>query len=144
MKKAPRKLVVLMLLGSGLALNPVRVLADPARDAIVATFATEAKKADPSFAGFSAERGRAFFEAKHTGGKPDTPSCTSCHSQDPSAPGETRAGKRIEPMAVSKNASRFTKVDEVAKWFGRNCNSVLGRECTAIEKGDVITYLSGK
>lgn len=143
MEKAPRTLAVLMLLGTGLALTPVGVLADPARDAIVATFATEAK-ADPSFAGFSAERGKAFFEAKHTGGKPDTPSCTSCHSQDPTLPGETRAGKRIEPMAVSKNPSRFTKTDEVAKWFGRNCNSVLGRECTALEKGDVITYLSGK
>ena len=87
---------------------------------------------------------QAFFAAKHTGGKPDTPSCTSCHSQDPTAAGETRAGKRIEPMAVSKNPSRFTKVDEVNKWFGRNCNSVLGRECTAVEKGDFITYLSGK
>jgi len=47
-------------------------------------------------------------------------------------------------MAVSKNPTRFTKVDEVTKWFGRNCSSVLGRECTAIEKGDIITYLSSK
>lgn len=144
MEQARIAAAVLGLLGAGLTLSPVSVLAEPARDAIMATLTAEAKKADPSFAGFSAERGKAFFEAKHTGGKPDTPSCTSCHSQDPSAPGETRAGKRIEPMAVSKNPSRFTKVDEVAKWFGRNCNSVLGRECTALEKGDVITYLSGK
>jgi len=26
----------------------------------------------------------------------------------------------------------------------RNCKTVLGRLCTAVEKGDVITYLSGK
>jgi hypothetical protein len=144
MEKARIAVAVFGLLGAGLTLSPVSVLADPARDAIMATLTAEANKADPSFAGFSAERGKAFFEVKHTGGKPDTPSCTSCHSQDPTLPGETRAGKRIEPMAVSKNPSRFTKLDEVVKWFGRNCNSVLGRECTALEKGDVITYLSGK
>ena len=130
-----------LLLGS---FHAAVAAADPARDAILATLAEEAKKADPAFGGFSAERGQAFFAAKHTGGKPDTPSCTSCHSQDPRAAGETRAGKRIEPMAVSKNPSRFTKVEEVNKWFGRNCNSVLGRECTAVEKGDFITYLSAK
>lgn len=130
--------------GLGLMLFSMSSQSDPARDAILTTYASEAKKADPSFAGFSAERGQAFWEAKHTGGKPDTPSCTTCHSQDPTAAGETRAGKRIEPMAVSKNPSRFTEVQEVTKWFKRNCMSVLGRECTAVEKGDVITYLSGK
>ena len=135
---------VAAILGLGLTLVGAPSQSEPARDAILATFAAEAKKADPAFAGFSAERGQAFWEAKHTGGKPDTPSCTSCHSSDPTAPGETRAGKRIEPMAVSKVPSRFTDVAEVTKWFKRNCNSVLGRECTALEKGDVITYLSGK
>lgn len=144
MAKKLRALTAIGLLGSGLTLVSANSMADPARDAILAAFTTEAKKADPAFAGFSAERGQAFWLAKQTGGKPDTPSCTSCHSQDPAAAGETRAGKRIEPMAVSKTPSRFTKVEEVTKWFVRNCNSVLGRECTALEKGDVITYLSGK
>jgi cytochrome c peroxidase len=139
-----RNIVLITLLSLSNVSAVLPAAADPARDAILATLAEEAKKADPAFGGFSAELGQAFFAAKHTGGKPDTPSCTSCHSQDPTAAGETRAGKRIEPMAVSKNPSRFTKVDEVNKWFGRNCNSVLGRECTAVEKGDFITYLSGK
>ena len=119
-------------------------LADPARDAILKTFAAEAKAVDPGFSGFSAARGEAFWFATHSGGKPDTPTCTSCHSKDPGTPGETRAGKRIEPMAVSVNPARFTKPDEVAKWFERNCNSVLGRPCSPAEKGDVITFLSGK
>ena len=30
---------------------------------------------------------------------------------------------------------------KVAKWFKRNCNDVLDRECTAQEKGDVLSYL---
>jgi hypothetical protein len=29
----------------------------------------------------------------------------------------------------------------VEKWFKRNCNDVAGRACTALEKGDVLTYL---
>jgi hypothetical protein len=144
MNRIPRTLAAPAIIASVLSLAPAYSLADPARDAILAGFAAEAKKADPAFAGFSAERGQSFWTAKHTGGKPDTTSCTFCHGPDPTAAGETRAGKRIEPMAVSKNATRFTKIDEVTKWFSRNCDSVLGRECTAIEKGDVITYLSGK
>jgi hypothetical protein len=118
--------------------------ADPARDAILAALADQAMQADASFGGFSADRGQAFWTTVHTGGKPDTPSCTSCHGPDPAAPGATRAGKPIEPMAASIVPERFTDPEKVEKWFLRNCNSVLGRECTALEKGDVITYLSGK
>ncbi len=119
-------------------------VANPARDAILATLTEEARKASPDFAGFSAQRGEAFWFANHAGGKPDTPSCTSCHANDPTLSGETRAGKAIEPMAVSRSPKRFTDAAEVAKWFTRNCNGVLGRECTPVEKGDVLTFLSKK
>ena len=54
----------------------------------------------------------------------------------------TRAGKTIEPMAVSASPSRFTDIAKTEKWFGRNCKTVLGRACSAQEKGDFITYLS--
>jgi hypothetical protein len=47
-------------------------------------------------------------------------------------------------MAVSMTPDRFTDPEKVAKWFSRNCNGVLGRDCTAVEKGDFITYLSSK
>ena len=50
-------------------------------------------------------------------------------------------GKAIEPMATAANPRRFTDVAKVEKWFKRNCKDVLDRECTAREKGDVITYL---
>ena len=106
--------------------------------------AAAAKQADPAFAGFSAERGAQFWQAQHTGGKPDTPSCTTCHTKDPTAEGQTRAGKTIAPMAVSRTPDRFTDAAKVEKWFDRNCNTVLGRACTAAEKGDVITYLSSQ
>lgn len=118
--------------------------AQPARDAIIAGLSAEAKAAQPAFAGFSAQRGRALYLAKHTGGKPDTPSCTTCHTANPTAKGETRAGKAIDPLAVSVMPARFTDPEKVAKWFLRNCTSVLGRECTAIEKGDFLTFMSAQ
>ena len=130
-----RKTMILLAGLSLLAAAPAN--ADPARDAILKGYATEA-----GVSSFSADAGKAFFQGTHTGGKPDTPSCTTCHTADPKSPGKARAGKPIEPMAVSANPSRFTDMATVEKWFRRNCTSVLGRECTAQEKGDVLTYLS--
>ncbi|MFQ5786061.1 MAG: DUF1924 domain-containing protein [Alphaproteobacteria bacterium] len=117
--------------------------ADPARDAILQGFAAQAKAANPGFKAFSAARGMSLFHSKHNGGKPETPSCSTCHTADPRNVGQTRAGKAIEPMAVSRTPTRFTDPRKVAKWFRRNCKSVLGRECTAQEKGDFITFMSG-
>ncbi len=114
------------------------------RQAILDKYAASAKAADPAFSGFSASAGEAFFAAKQSGGKPDTPSCTACHTADPTKMGQTRAGKAIKPMAVSANPERFTDPANVEKWFGRNCDSVLGRECTALEKGNFITFMSGR
>ncbi len=90
---------------------------------------------------FSPERGRAFFYARHRGGKPATPSCTTCHTEDPRRPGRTRAGKPIDPLAPSVNPERFTDLKKVEKWFRRNCRSVLGRECTPREKGDFLAFM---
>ena len=115
----------------------------PAQQALYGQYTAEAKAADPAFAGFSAERGKTFFSERHTGGKPDTPVCTECHTTDLTKMGKTRAGKDIEPMAPSVNPKRYTDRAEVEKWFKRNCNDVTGRECTLAEKGDVLTYLLG-
>ena len=119
----------------------VNAQANPARDTILAGFAAEAKAANPAFAGFDATKGSSFFTANHSTGKPETPACTSCHGSTPFATGQTRAGKPIEPMAVSKNAIRYTDKKKVDKWFRRNCKSVLGRECTAQEKGDYLAFM---
>ncbi len=90
---------------------------------------------------FSAKRGEELFSSRFTTGKPDTPSCTSCHTTSPHKAGKTRAGKVIAPMALSKSPKRYTDPKKVAKWFRRNCRSVLGRDCTATEKGDFLTYM---
>jgi hypothetical protein len=119
-------------------------LANPARDAIIAKLAAEAKAANPAFAGFSAERGGAFFRASQTGGSAETPSCTSCHGANPQDAGKTRANKAIAPIAVSKTPDRFTDPDKVTLWFDRNCKGVLGRVCTPLEKGDFLTFMAGQ
>ncbi len=118
--------------------------AGPAQDAVIADYAAQAKAADPAFAGFDAAAGKAFFFARHTGGGAETPSCRSCHTDNIKAPGQTRAGKAIDPMAVSVQPDRLTDLAKVQKWIGRNCNSVLGRDCTAKEAGDVISWLASQ
>ena len=131
-----------ILIATSLALA-MPALAGPGQDALLKQYKTLAIKADPAFKGFSAARGQAFFSGDHSGGNPDTPSCQSCHTNSPLLAGRTRAGKSIDPMAVSRTPDRFTDFAKTEKWFGRNCNTVLGRECSAAEKGDVIAYLSG-
>jgi cytochrome c peroxidase len=112
------------------------VAANPQRDAIVAGYAAQA-----GVSSFSADAGRTLFLSQNTGGKAATPSCSTCHTTDPTAAGRTRVGKPIDPMAVSRSPDRFTDAAKVEKWFRRNCNSVLGRACTPEEKGNYITYM---
>ena len=86
----------------------------------------------------SASKGEQFFNAKH--GKEW--SCASCHENPPNH--DTKhivTGKVIKPLAPSANPARFTDEAKVDKWFKRNCNDVLGRECTAQEKADVLAWL---
>lgn len=90
------------------------------------------------FSGFSAERGRSFFTSQHG----NDWSCASCHTDRPAAEGKhARTGKAIAPLAPAANADRFADEAKVEKWFRRNCNDVLGRACTAQEKGDVLAWL---
>ncbi|SDH20838.1 DUF1924 domain-containing protein [Roseospirillum parvum] len=129
---------------SGLGLSPA--LADPAaeRSAILDTLAKEAKAEDPGFAGFSAQRGETLYMTEWSPGS-KTPACATCHTTDPRQQGRNaKTGRPIEPMAVSAKPDRFTDPDEVAKQFRRDCDKVLGRACTATEKGDYITFLAGQ
>ena len=47
------------------------------RDEVLAGYATQARADDAAFAGFSAARGEALHRERHSGGKPDSPSCTN-------------------------------------------------------------------
>lgn len=127
---------VLLTGGSTLVLAQTGGSGDAVRNSLMAQLRAEAGGAT-----FSAERGAAFYSARQSGGKPDTPSCTACHGTSPRDTGQTRAGKPIEPLAVSITPTRFTDLEKVDTWFGRNCTSVLGRACTAQEKGDFLAFV---
>ena len=112
-------------------------------DDLIDHYATLAKSETQSFSGFDSDRGKELYLKEFSTGKIDTPSCTSCHTNDPTQVGKTRAGKAIDPMAVSVSPERYQTLKKAEKWFGRNCRSVLGRECTAIEKGDFLSFMKG-
>jgi len=105
-----------------------------------ATTAQEQRAAYSAQAGQAAqaERGQAFFTSKH--GKDW--SCASCHTAQPTVDGKhASTGKVIAPMAPAFNPDRFTDTAKTEKWFRRNCNDVVGRECSAAEKADVLAWL---
>ena len=69
-------------------------------------------------------------------------SCASCHGAPPTPPGKhASTGRPIRPLAPAFNPERFADAAKAEKWFRRNCNDVLGRECTAGEKADVLSWL---
>jgi len=85
-----------------------------------------------------AAHGQEFFTSKH--GKDW--SCSTCHTAKPTVDGKhATTGKVIAPMAPAFNPQRFTDAAKTEKWFRRNCNDVVGRECTPAEKADVLTWL---
>ena len=110
-------------------------------DDLINHYAAQAKSETQSFAGFDSNRGKDLYLREFTSGKSATPSCTSCHTNNPTQIGKTRAGKPIEPMAVSVNPTRYQTLKKAEKWFRRNCRSVLGRECTPTEKGDFLSFM---
>jgi photosystem II stability/assembly factor-like uncharacterized protein len=112
----------------------------------VCLFTAYAATPADTLAGFSAQagsaavaaRGQEFFTKAH--GREW--SCSSCHGAIPTQTGKhASTGKPIGPLAPAFNAERFTDKAKTEKWFRRNCNDVVGRECTASEKADVMSWL---
>lgn len=96
-------------------------------------YVSEAKQAN------SASRGEKFFISKFD----KDWSCASCHGHPPTKEGKhASTDKKISPLAPAFNPKRFSDEAKINKWFKRNCNDVLGRECTSIEKADVMAYLN--
>lgn len=107
---------------------------------ILQNYEVKARAEIKDFKGFLADRGRSLYMREERNGG-SAVSCSSCHTPDPTKTGRTRANKDIKPLAPSANAKRFTNLKHVEKWFARNCDDVLKRDCTLVEKGDFMTYL---
>jgi cytochrome c553 len=85
-----------------------------------------------------AQRGQQLFTTNH--GREW--SCASCHGAVPTQAGKhAGTGKPIAPLAPAFNAERFADAAKTEKWFRRNCNDVIGRECSGGEKADVLAWL---
>ena len=148
----------LLITRSGRAETPQQVLAG---------YAAQARAQEPSFAGFSAERGETFYREPHQvkgAGVYGKWSCSSCHLKDArysvlahrtdipcrtchvindwEHPDPKHAKKRhIGPFAPSANPKRLSDPRYVEAFLKLNCKLLLQRECTTLEKGDVIAYL---
>ncbi|MFZ5549122.1 MAG: DUF1924 domain-containing protein [Pseudomonadota bacterium] len=114
--------------------------------ALVASAAAGAVPPQELAAGYSAQagtpadaaRGERFFNTSH--GREWR--CASCHGARPTGAGRHAAtGREIAPLAPASHAGRLSEPAKVEKWFKRNCNDVLGRECTTAEKADVLAWL---
>lgn len=114
------------------------------------TASAQAAPVDEMLAGYakagakpSLDAGRAFWAKEYP--DPDTRgkrTCSTCHGPDLTKPGKhVKTAKAIDPLAPSANPKRLQDPAEVEKWFKRNCTWTLGRECTAQEKADTLTYL---
>ncbi len=114
-------------------------------DDYLSSLKQEVLKENPKFTGFDAKRGEEIFTSKHIGKKGKEIACTTCHTMNLNNSGEnTFTGKTIEPLSPKANSKRFTDVKEIEKWMKRNFNDVYNREGTALEKGDVTTYIINK
>ncbi len=80
--------------------------------------------------------------SKQVSAKGKMRACTTCHGDDLGKSGKhQRTKKVIKAMSVSVNSERYTDEKKIKKWFKRNCKWTWGRECTAQEKADFLTYL---
>ncbi len=133
-------------------------------DHLLERYGQLARAADPAFERFSAERGRAFYFAPRVIIGLGEANCASCHLDDPTQairahrakvlcrachvidesehPDPAHAKKRhLGAFSPAVNPERFRDFDRVERHFEVNCRMVLQRACTALEKGDLITWL---
>lgn len=132
---------ILVAMGLWNVLLPGSARADvPSAKTMIVSLVAEARATDPSFQGFSPSRGRALFQTEHSVDG-EQKSCATCHGKDPTQPGRTPSGKRLEPFSPVANPRAFSNPAKANKKFDRYCDEVLGRRCTTIEKGDLLAWL---
>ena len=125
---------IVMLLGCA-ALSSAAHAGTPQE--LLQAWRAEARAQSSQFAGFSAERGKSLYFAQ-----PADWSCSTCHTNDPRGGGRHAVtSKPIKPLSPLAYPARFSDAAKVEKWFKRNCRVVLKRECTVVEKGDLLTFL---
>lgn len=93
---------------------------------------------------FDAQWAKSNWSTKHKDTKSgEDRSCSTCHTDNLKNQGKhATTGKVIEPIAPTVTKDRLTDPAKIEKWLKRNCNWVLGRECTPAEKGSYLLFIS--
>lgn len=130
------KIAPLKILSAILFLLSCQAWATPATDTALSEY--HALGAGP----FNAQRGKILWTRQVETLPGEKKSCQTCHGTDLTVEGKhAKTLKVIDPMAPSINSKRLTDLKKIEKWFKRNCKDVWQRECTAQEKGDLLTFL---
>lgn len=132
--KRSRKMFVQLApaLALSMLMQPIAHAAKPAE--LLAAYEAQAK------APGSPERGQRLFTTNF--GREMGFSCSSCHGPVPVKTGRDQVtDKPIKPLAPAANPARFTDKVKVENEFRLNCRDVVGRECTAGEKADLLSWL---
>lgn len=104
-------------------------------------YAGIAKSVNPSFAGLSAEEGKAFYN-REVGVKGNKVSCATCHTANPADNGrDITTHKMIKPLSPVTNSKRFSDLDKVEEKFVEHCNDITGSDCAASDKANYIAYM---
>ena len=107
---------------------------------LAADYEQEAKKSGKHVT-LSAEAGRAFYTKKVVVDGKEI-SCSACHTDNPAKEGKhNETGKPIKPVAISANPEAFSDVKKVEKNFAKHCRELYGKDCSARDKGNYLTYL---
>ncbi|MGN6317178.1 DUF1924 domain-containing protein [Trinickia sp.] len=127
----PGRFVFVLVLGLVAASAPSLAWSQSPNQALSAYAAQAGTAPDPA-------RGQQFFTTRH--GRDWA--CATCHGASPTGDGRHAVtGKTIAPLAPAFNPERFVNTGKTEKWFRRNCTDVVGRECSASEKADLLAWL---
>lgn len=132
-----KKTLIITAIASITLANPMLGYATEAVDNFLAKYRTQGAE------NFDAEAGKDLWFQEFTNAKTGKiRQCTTCHTDDLRNAGKhVRTGKVIKPLAPSVNSERLMDNKTIRKWLKRNCKWTLGRECTAQEKGDILTFI---
>lgn len=132
-----------ILLAALLSLAAVSAHASVANaEKLILIYNTQAKSANPEYAGPTVADGKFFFNRKIKLGNGKEMACASCHTANPADNGKhVVTGKVIKPLSPTVNAKRFADFEKVEAKFTQHCTEIIGSDCTAAEKASYITYV---
>lgn len=109
---------------------------------LILIYSTQAKGANPEYAGPTVADGKFFFNRKIKLANGKEMACASCHTANPADNGKHAVTRKtIKPLSPAVNPKRFADFEKVEAKFTQHCTEIIGSDCTAAEKASYITYV---